>query len=574
MRRVRPIRRVGVFLALAAALLMALPSVAAVAVTGNTVSIQAAAPPVAVAGDMLAVTASFTFTCTLCGTQVEHLTWVGKDGQTHTTSRPAGGISCTTSTCGTSMTDVWATTIPGDDVLYPSVRYYFWATEATSTGTLTAYAPGPGATYFSVPVNTTLRFTLTEPDGSAAINVPVTAWGTTAQAYWHTATDAQGHGSITLPSTDAWLASVATGQKQASILLYASDGALPSGSAMPGAPITYSTNWRSWSVQLNLGRPALPAQPSLQDYTIYLHPGHNTMYNAADTPAQGSAPQPGSTCLWQADGSPYGHRECWAVYDAGTQPVPVGQNLGGGIDTQGQYTYTDNSRTKTTSGFSAGAGNWTEAGGETTAENSSTVSQQTAWKGPNDKHGYDALIDYEFDQHTQCPYKADGSVDNGKCTYQEALRPYGWGGGTLITAAPYADYFDQACDPATSHGECDDYTEHLYGTYTASVAYTQGHEWTFEAQASPYDFVTLHASTSYGSAQTTTVIVSFKPIASPTRANQFVFVPEGTLSRQAPSTNPEFTYTASSNSDLTNTAAQDPAKTCVTCYTGPLNILK
>jgi hypothetical protein len=478
----------------------------------------------------------------------------------------------------TTTADVWTVAVPGVDVGFPSLSYHFESTMDTynmitggEQASLTGRYPSTGEV--AVTVNDTLRLSFIKQDGSAAANVPVKLYGTAAGAQWFATTDAQGHLSFTLPATNAWVTSLASGEKQSSLLVYAFDGAMPLGDASPGAPITVNGNGRSVVVQLNFGRPDLPSQPSLQDATVRLHPAHDTIYSFSDTTSPSTTsgdPLDTTKCYDMADGTTYGQRDCFNTYDGGTQPTPIGQNLGGGVDMQGRYTYTTNLTTSTTHGVSAGYANWVESGGETTAETVSSAQQTTPMYGPNDTRGFEVLMQWITDEYINCEYKSPGVVDWNKCDREADFHPYKWGGAVQVDPASSDNLSDTACDPAGGH--CNDYTIRVYQTFEASMTTDQGRDWGYTVSASPYDIMTLHASNKYSSKSEVKTTVAFQLASTRTRAYQYLFVPEGALTGKTPAYNPDFTYTQSSNNaSLGNSVPQDPGAPCLSCLSGPIS---
>lgn len=560
----------------ASVLVAAVPLVAQPAgATSEGITITHTSPMVAVAGDDLTLVAQFTFTCgdfRYCDSRYEKLVYTDRTGAQQTIGRYFNP------TVRTTTADVWTVAIPGTDVGFPSLSYHFESTMTTYnmiTGGDQAFptARYPSAGESSVTVSDTLRLNFIKQDGSAAANVPVRLFGTAAGASWYATTDAQGHLAFTVPPASSWVTSVASGEKQSSLLVYAFDGATPLADASPGAPITVNGNARSVVVQLNFGRPDLPSQPSLQDATVRLHPAHDTVYSISDTTSPSTTsgdPLDTSMCYDQPDGTTYGSRECYNTYDGGTQSTPVGQNLGGGVDMQGRYTYTTNLITTTTHGVSAGYANWVESGGETTAEKVSTAQQTTPFYGPNDTHGFEIDMQWITEEHINCQYKSPTEVNWNKCYREAEFHPYQWGGAVHVDPSSSANYSDTACDPAGGH--CNDYTIRVYQTFEASMAADQGRDWGYTVTAGAFGVINLHASNKYSSKSEVKTTVAFQLAPNRTRAAQYLFVPEGALTGETPAHNPDFTYTESSNNlSLGNSVPQDPGAPCITCHSGPIS---
>lgn len=578
-RRLVPFRRA--FIAAIAVVLTTLPLSIVPAHAASSISINHVPPTVLTAGDNIVLTATFTYTCDptqYCGDRKARLVWIDAKGTTRTLERSGGqGTTGTTYSGGTSVT-VWPVTVPGTDIGAPSFRYHFEA----EMGSVGIAGSGGGGTFYGrspangdnvVNVDNEIRLRFVYPDGSAAPNVGVEISGPAAGASWATTTDAQGWMRFTIPRTSAWVASLVTGQKQGAVLVKAFDQPMPTQGATPGSPVSVNGNGRYVAMQLNYGR-LLDTKPGLQDKQVRLLPMTDQYFDGADL-GMSRESVAGQTCYDapRSDGRMW--QECLNTYDGGVQLTPVGENMGGGIDTQGSYSYKTSARTSTTTAFSGGYGSWSEIEGEVTAENNRDVVQETGLMGPNNKHGFGALMQYILREERSCPYnnyQTNPQIDWSRCQRKAWFKPYDWPGAVRVTDYSLYDKWDTACDKTVS--DCNDFITRLYSTYETTVASSAGFKWGYTVSVGPWDWVQLHTKTKYGKTETgtTEVKLTFKTIASPTRPYQYVFVPEGALSGRTPATSPELVYTAVSDHDIENYTPEAPNVPCATCNISPPTI--
>jgi hypothetical protein len=497
-------------------------------------------PPLA--GDVLAVTATFTFTCPLgCASQTETVSWVAPDGTEHTqTHAPLTG-NCTATTTCPSTTDVWTALIPADDVRFPTVKYRFTASESTTTGLVSAYSPTPTGSYYSVTANDVVRLGFQNANGTPAANLPVKIYGANvAGPVTQATTDANGRMSYTVDPTSSFVQSAITsGEKQTSLTFWASTVAPPTTAPAAGQPVTVSGVGEVVVVQLNLGRAAIPAADSrVQDQTFPVHAVSEVFTNA---PASSSS----QSCIPE-----YTSQVCTWTDNLGGHETPVANNLGGGVDVSGFYLYTNNDRTTTSHGVSAGAG-WASTKGETTASTTTEASATSTTYGPSDARQFEVMLNYEAARRSVCYYHQDGTVQACE-TFSEAY-PKSWGGGIVDPSHASANsLFDRANSPTNACGD-DDYTVGMGQQFTSSVVSSKGVDLDYMLNISAYEFVTIQASTTHSSSTTNSVKVTFNRTAN-SRTYHFVFVQHGAKTGQWPSTAPDITYTTASNSDLTNTA--------------------
>jgi hypothetical protein len=568
----RPSRRGGLAVVLGAvALGLPLITASPAAALQNTVTvIQHSPPPGAVAGDQLPLSASFTFTCATineCSNRVERLVYVDHRGVSRTLQRTVTGSNTLT------VQDVWAVAVPAADVGFPALQYHFEGSmddRNPVTGQTTSVSDRwPRTGEQSINVDDVIRLSYVYSDGRPGANIPVEISADRGGASWGAVTNASGQLSFIVPRTSAWVQGLASGERQGSVLVWAFDGPRPSTGAQPGAPVARSGQGRVLGVQLNFGRPELPVVWGWQDMPFLLKAMTDYTYNAADLhmTASSSAGDPGDSQCWDTprDGATGATewRECINTYNGGTTATPIAENLGGGVDTIGSYRYTNNIQTSTSRSVKLGA-TWVEASGKTTAEKTNEAVNDTGYFGPNVKHGFAVNLDYVFVEHSQCPYNPNGSIDWAACHKEYEYKAHGWGGGVTVTAYPLWDYWDQACNPAGGH--CNDYTQHLYAEFTVTTSVTRAFERSFTA-GTTYDPVDLHAETvqSKNVDSQREVKVSFKATPTKTKANQYFFVKSGAQSGRRPTTDPTLVYTAASDAELSNTAAQDPSLPCVFC---------
>jgi hypothetical protein len=554
-----------------------LPLTAQPAHAASTINITHVAPAIVTAGDGVLLTASFAFACDptqVCSSRLERVVWLDASGAEHKIERTVSEGQPGTTYSGGTLLDTWAVTVPGTDVRFPTFSYRFeaemWSTGiAGGGGGHWVFGRTPGSGNQAVSVKNEIRLRFFYPNDSVAANVPVEIHGNGVGASWSARSDAQGWLRFTIPSTNAWIASLASGARQGSVLVYAFDGAPPAQGATPGSPITVNGNGRLVVMQLNLGQPLLDAGPGLQDKEVRLLPMHDTTYHGEDVGMRESNINR-SDCYDTPTAGGYGYRDCLNTYDGGTQLTPVGENMGGGLDTQGSYVYRNNIRTQTTHAVSIGYGNWAEAEGESSAENTREASHDTGWRGPSDRHGFGVLLQYVLREHLRCPFKDyNRTIDWERCTRRAEFHPFDWGGGIQVTTASLFDKWDTACNPATS--DCNDYTILLEGDFETTVGSSAGYKWGYTVSTSAYEFLTLHASTKYGktTTNTTEAKVGFRKAANRTKQYQYVFVPDGARSGRTPTNSPELAYTASSDADLRNYTPEAPNAPCITCAFTP-----
>jgi hypothetical protein len=328
--------------------------------TNSDITVSHVPATLETAGDAITLTANFTFTCGAsenCSNRIERLVWINAHGQPQSIERAFNP--------GTSLTasDTWQVTLPGDAVRYPTVSYHFEAS-LHAHGTFGGYdydqaARHPTTGEHSASVKPLFRFKLTNPNGSAAANVPLQYFieGSTADATAAT-TDLNGNVLIDPPMTDPVIVATQTTTGYAFIDVLAFTN-------FPTGPVVGTENRSGLGtrliLQINTGNDYLEAaQSSVQDKTFALQ--SMTIPFTSHT---------GRTSQVVSNSHTYES----IGYDAAV-------NIGGHTDFNTEWNYKSSASTVSTTLFAVQPAVWSETGSKVTSK------EFSEW-GTGTSHGYD-----------------------------------------------------------------------------------------------------------------------------------------------------------------------------------------
>ena len=515
-------------------------------------------PPEVAAGDNVPLSVTFRYNCgiwTDCSNAKQRLVYSLPDGTTKSIERVVANPEATN-------IDVWNVTLPGDSVRFPYVKYHFEvqvdAFEAWGEYTHVVSDRAPATGEYSVMAVPVVRLKFVRPTGLPAANLPVEITGSSVDAYWRATTDSAGRLSFPVPTTHPWIQQVITsGERQAGLRVVAWDVARPATNPAAGSPVTVEGFGAVVAYQLNLGRIELPASDRLsQDQAFTLVPMGKTYYHEADLSSSTS-----TTASSAASGTCQDHyvgrdryRRCLYRWNLNAELVRVASNLGGGRDTAGMYTYTNNIRTVSTRTFSASFGKWVESKGKTTAEKTTEAKAETPWLGPHDQRDIRVPIVHIMDEERTC-YYSDGRSQPDFCNNFRDVHQYQWGGGINYASPPSFIGFDLACDPQKDT-HCSDWTEPMGFNWDGKNSTGTGNEYEVSVSVGPYENVGLKAQTAHTHHAQSTTEVDFK-IVEQRYKYHFVYVRNGAREGETPANTPQSTYTAASDTDLTNYIPRD-----------------
>lgn len=302
-------------------------------------------------------------------------------------------------------------TIPGDAVRYPGLAY-----------DLSASAPELGVTEasdvhrYEVPVALVYRVAFRYPDGLPAKGATVIARSATSPM-WVGTTDARGDAVIALADSDIVTAENDTDYSQLFITAF---DAVPQN---PTEAVAVDGNGSDIATFVNLGNLLIDAvDTQVQDRVFTLQPQTRDFSPRMSSASASTVP---NGCQPFPNGEGYVCNErIETIYNVG---VPVANNVGGGDEMGSTYTYGDSTFTSSSILVKI-TGGWTEAEGETTSEERTTMTAGTGRVGPGSNVTATAAFNFARERETWCHQMS--------CSTTERVRPLKWNSGFYGVGTP------------------------------------------------------------------------------------------------------------------------------------------